>query len=265
MRNESIEPVVAGVDGTLAGVRAVDLAAEEATARVAPLVVVYTVEPGTDPALLRGHRRLLDLVVSRAQAEHPALSVESDLVYGEPVEALVRWSARACLMVVGHREGSDGKGSVAAGLAARSLAPVIVYRPLAVPQPDGDRPVLIGVAGRSGGQGPVAFAFEEAQLRGTALVACHVPSGPVSTVDGRLADALDGWPARYPDVEVRQKVLSGPDAAGMLSAASATAGLAVVGTDGYRTLGRHGLGPVSRALIDTAGCPVAVVPGGDFR
>ena len=105
MRNESIEPVVAGVDGTLAGVRAVDLAAEEATARVAPLVVVYTVEPGTDPALLRGHRRLLDLVVSRAQAEHPALSVASDLVYGEPVETLVRWSARACLVVVGHRDG----------------------------------------------------------------------------------------------------------------------------------------------------------------
>ena len=248
MRNESIEPVVAGVDGTLAGVRAVDLAAEEATARVAPLVVVYTVEPGTDPALLRGHRRLLDLVVSRAQAEHPALSVESDLVYGEPVEALVRWSARACLMVVGHREGRSGGRSVAAEVAARSVAPVIVYRRLAVPQPAGDRPVLVAVAGRSGERGPFAFAFDEAQLRGAALVACYVPAGKVERPDDLLVEALDGWPARYPDVEVRRQVLSGPDVAGLLSGASDAAGLAVVGVDGYR------------ALIDTAGCPVAVVP-----
>jgi len=107
MHCQPMEPVVAGVDGTLASVRAVDLAAEEATARVTPLVVVYTVEPRTDPALLPGHRRLLDLVVSRAQAEHPALSVASDLVYGEPVETLVRWSARACLVVVGHRDGAS--------------------------------------------------------------------------------------------------------------------------------------------------------------
>jgi nucleotide-binding universal stress UspA family protein len=194
-------------------------------------------------------------VVSRAQAEHPALSVGSDLVYGEPVDTLVRWSARACLVVVGGR-------SVAAEVAARSVAPVIVYRPLAVPHPDGDRPVLVGIAARAGEEPPLAFAFEEAQLRGTAVVAGYLPAGPGGAPDA-LVEAIDGWPAKFPDVEVRREVLHGSDAARVLSDASGAAGLVVVGVDGYRALRRHGLGPVSRALIDTAGCPVAVVRTGD--
>jgi hypothetical protein len=66
----SIEPVVVGVDGTLASIGALDLAAEEAMARVVPLVVVYTVAPPLDPRLPQ-HRRLLDLAVSRACADHP--------------------------------------------------------------------------------------------------------------------------------------------------------------------------------------------------
>ena len=141
--------------------------------------------------------------MSRAQAEHPALSVGSELAHGDPVETLVRWSAR---------------------------------------------------------------------LRGAPLVACYVPAGPGSAPDrptGLLAEALDGWPARYPDVEVRQAVLAGSDVAGVLCEASDAAGLAVVGAHGYRTLRRNGLGPVTRMLIDTAGCPVAVIPervtGGGFR
>ena len=176
--------------------------------------------------------------MSRAQAEHPALSVGSELAHGDPVETLVRWSARACLMVVGDRD-----GCAAAEVGARSLAPA-----------------------------PFAFAFEEAQLRGAPLVACYVPAGPGSAPDrptGLLAEALDGWPARYPDVEVRQAVLAGSDVAGVLCEASDAAGLAVVGAHGYRTLRRNGLGPVTRTLIDTAGCPVAVIPeratGGGVR
>jgi nucleotide-binding universal stress UspA family protein len=143
------------------------------------------------------------------------------------------------------------------------VAPVIVYRPLAVPQPDGDRPVLVGIAARTGEQPQLAFAFEEAQLRGTALIAGYLPGGPGGAADA-LVEAVDGWPARFPDVEVRPEVLCGSDAARALSDVSGAAGLVVVGVDGYRALRRHGLGPVSRSLIDTAGCPVAVVrTGGD--
>src|SRR5690349_15104992 len=100
-----MEPVVVGVDGTLASIGALDLAADEAMGRVVPLVVVYTVEPPLDPALPQ-HRRLLDLAVSRAAADHPGLSVSGDLVPGAPAEALVAWSRRASLVVVGHGPGT---------------------------------------------------------------------------------------------------------------------------------------------------------------
>ena len=264
MDSRPIEPVVAGVDGTLASVHAVDLAAEEAAARVAPLVVVYTVEPRSDPALLRGHRRLLDLVVSRAQAEHPGISVRGDLVYGQPVEALVRWSARAGLLVLGHRAGRRDEPSVAAEVASRSVAPVIVYRPLVVPQSGDCRPVLVGVSGRVGEDAPVAFAFQEAELRGAPVVACYVqtpyvPGSTVAQARELLAGALGIWSDKYPEVTVRYEVRFGYDVVDVLAEVSRVAGLAVVGADGQRVPDRVGLGPTARGLIDVAGCPVAVV------
>jgi cation-transporting ATPase F len=230
----------------LSSVHAVDLAAEEATVRVAPLVVVYTVEPEDDPARLPAHRRLLDLVVSQAQAEHPGLSVSADLVYGEPVDALLRWSTRACLLVVGHREGALTGRSVAADVAARATVPVIVYRPRAEHQPTGGGPVLVGVSAAAGTEAVVAFAFEEAELRGAPVVAVSVGG------ERPLVEALGGWPAKYPEVELRLHVPSGTDA---LVAAAHDGAVVVVGSE------RQGpeLGATARRLIDTAGCPVAVV------
>ncbi len=111
-----MEPVVVGVDGTLASIGALDLAADEAMGRVVPLVVVYTVEPPLDPSLPQ-HRRLLDLAVSRAAADHPGLSVSGDLVPGTPVDALIAWSRRASLVVVGHGRGTSP--SVAEQVARR--------------------------------------------------------------------------------------------------------------------------------------------------
>ena len=155
---------------------------------------------------------------------------------------------------------------MAAETAARSLAPAIVYRPLAVPQPGADRPVLIGVTGRPGEQPLLAFAFEEAELRGCALVASYVAPGSGSVAPANLlAEALGPWPAKYPDVEVRPQVRPGTDVADALCAASTLAWLTVVGADGRRGSRGHGLGPVSRALIERAGCPVAVVPDTPLR
>ncbi len=51
MADSPTRPVVVGWDGTLASVGALDLAADEAMARVVPLVVVSIVEPPLDPNL----------------------------------------------------------------------------------------------------------------------------------------------------------------------------------------------------------------------
>lgn len=162
------EPVVCGFDGTLVGIGALDLAADEAMARVVPLVVLYIVPAGLDPALPQ-HRRLLDLAVSRAAAEHPGLSVSGDVVGGPAVDTLVARSEGACLLVVGHAH--VGNGSVAARVVARAVPPVIVHRPLAVRRGLVERAVLTGVEKPGHRTTVLDFAATEATLRGARVEA----------------------------------------------------------------------------------------------
>jgi len=173
MAGSSTRPVVVGWDATLASVGALDLAADEAMARVVPLVVVSIVEPPLDPDLEQ-HRRLLDLAVSRAVAEHPGLSVSGDLVHGTPVEALLAHSHHACLLVVGHTHSADH--SVAERVAVGAPVPVIVYRPFTARSARG-RPVLVGVDEPDHTGPTVAFATIEAALRGVPLT--ELPPGHV--------------------------------------------------------------------------------------
>lgn len=186
MSTRSIEPVVVGVDGTLASTGALDLAADEAMARVVPLVVVYTVEPPLDPDAPR-HRRLLDVAVSRAAADHPGLAVSGELAVGRPAQALVAWSAQACLLVVGH-----GRHAVAEQVAAYSRTPVIVYRPFTVHTHAGRRPVVVVDDAASAR----AFAVAEAALRGAPMVTTHASlfcasrDAALVVVDGTVSRAL---------------------------------------------------------------------------
>jgi nucleotide-binding universal stress UspA family protein len=261
MADTSIGPVVVGVDGTLASMRALDLAADEAMGRAVPLVVVYTIEPPLDPALPQ-HQRLLDLAVSRAQADHPGLAVSADLVRGAPVEGLVAWSRRASLLVVGHANGDSRP--VAARVAERSVAPVIVFRPFADRTQPRGRPVVVGVDGVGHADAALAFAFEEAAMRGAPLSAVHVWSGLGGFVPGearrQLTETMSAWSARYAGVAVHSEVRGGCDVGVTLADAARDAALVVIGAheDG---VGRPAVRAVSRALIDRAYCPVAVVDG----
>jgi nucleotide-binding universal stress UspA family protein len=249
-----MDPVVVGVDGSLLSMRALDLAAEEATGRVVPLVVVYTVRQGLDSGVLDQHRRLLDIAVGEAVAEHPGLSVSPTLVGGEPADALVGWSRRARLVVVGHDSGHAGD-SVAATVAAAAATPVLVYRPFRHSQYGHQRPVLLGVDVTAAHDASVEFAFEEADLRGAPLTAMYVsgPTDPQTRVQAlaALAEAVSVWSEKYPHIELRTVVVEGTEAVTSLAQASDEAALLVVGVTSRGEPGK---------LIDTAGCPVAAVP-----
>lgn len=265
-----IEPVVVGVDGTLRSIGALDLAADEAMARVAPLVVVYTVEPPGDVHLPQ-HRWLLDLAVSRAVAEHPGLAVSGELLDATPVDALVAWSRRACLLVVGHTDGDPP--SVAERVVNVAAVPVIVYRPYTARSRPDRRPVLVGVEIPGHGDA-LQFAFAEAELRGAPLIATYVWTGPPPAgTDGAsaaspedagrlLGERLAPWSARYAEVTVRQRVVCGPAVGPVLAGASRDAALVVVGGHHTAVAGRaHAVrdATISHELIGEAGCPVAIV------
>jgi nucleotide-binding universal stress UspA family protein len=136
---------------------------------------------------------------------------------------------------------------------------------------------VVGVDPARGDEPAIAFAFEEAALRGVPLVAVHVwsgdPAGGLGTVDPYrydlsaawsaadrlLAEALAGWADRYPQVRVERQPRYDANVERAMLDAAEEAGLVVVGARRFPAFSPLLLGPVPRALIQRAACPVAVV------
>ncbi|MEJ3748921.1 universal stress protein [Actinomycetes bacterium KLBMP 9797] len=260
MYAEPVGPVLVGVDGSESALRAVDLAAEEAAARPSPLVVVHVPgDAGADGGLLQ-------VAATRALAEHPGLAVSTALATGDPADVLATWSQDACLLVLGHHRDLSfpalPAGPVTTRVVYQSACPVIVHRPVDADRETAQpRPVVVGVDGDPRGEPAVEFAFEEAALRGAPLHAVHVRPWKVPDTDRTPFDAVDAWYDKYPEVPVRRYLRYGRRAVPTLAMVSADAQLLVVSADRCdRAPTRVVRGLVPRAMIDLAGCPVAVVP-----
>jgi len=251
MVDEPMFPIVVGVDGSRPACAALWYAAEEAVARVTPLIVVHAI---------CGSRDSDDVVVDAVEAvqeDHPSLAVTGYSVAGEPVHALITMSADAGLLVVGHRgrnpRSGPEAGSVAASLVGASTVPLLVHRPLDRPgQFTEPRPVLVGIDPAYDTDGLAEFAFAEAELRGAPLEVVWLrPAGPH---DPTATDALRRWSEKHPEVGVTMITRYGVDSAIAMSAASHSAQLVVVATTG-----RPASQWAARALVGRAGCPVAVI------
>lgn len=138
--------------------------------------------------------------------------------------------------------------------------------------------VTVGVDGSATGREALRFALSEADLRGSTLRVVQAWTIPPLTatgvgmipVYGRLEDELSGAAADSlaadlddvgatdSGVEIERVVVRG-DAAGALVRQSAQAHLLVVGSRGRGALAGSFLGSVSRACLQHASCPVAVV------
>jgi nucleotide-binding universal stress UspA family protein len=263
-------PVVAGVDGSRNGRATVDLAAEEAARRRCPLLIVH-VWPGRYVGSFRGRgvlpthadaERLLDVSLSRATVAAPGVRVEGRLVDGGAANVLSHYSERARLMVVGHRDDVVARsswGSTAAYLAHHGVCPLLVQRGNAPAQ----GPVVVAASTRRAGAATLEYAFTEAALLRTKLVAVHVWSGETgdeAAAGNRLTAALAGYPERFPDVHVDRLVIRDLDVAYTVERASQRGRLLVVG------MGEHGrfaeLLYGSLAPARHTPCPVLLVPRG---
>ncbi|WP_405110721.1 universal stress protein [Micromonospora sp. NBC_01405] len=289
MTNVCGAPVVVAVDGSASALDAVRVASREATARNRPLRVVHALSwpligaalgalAGSPPEA--GPRNHAQEIVAEAVAEAKKVSAEVDvvgeIVDGSPTPVLLRESRDAALLVLGSR-GLGGfaellVGSSAVQVSARADCPVLVVRGEA----RADGPVVVGVDGLALSTEAIGFAFEEAALRNTDLVAVHswlyptpVGSGevlpPAYDVDAlveeeerALAEAVAGWSERYPQVRVRRRLVQGA-AARMLVEESASAQLTVVGAHGRGAWGGLFLGSVSHAVLHHARSPLAIV------
>jgi nucleotide-binding universal stress UspA family protein len=289
-------PVVVGVDGSPSSLTAVEAAAREAGLRGVGLRLVHAfgwpaahLPPGGAPwnPTGAGLRELVDGTLAkaerRAREAAPELEILREVVVGDPVTVLEIESRTASLAVVGSRGlsrfGSLLLGSTAGHLAAHAACPVLVVR--GRQNPSG--PVLLAVDGSPASRGAVEFAFAQASLHTTDLVALHAwnthteraydgPGDPpfVTYDEDRLrdeeqrvlAEALGGLRDKYPDVAVHRRLVRGRIRASLIEA-SADAGLVVVGARGLGGFSGLLLGSVSQAVLHHAHCPVAVVRSGE--
>jgi nucleotide-binding universal stress UspA family protein len=249
--DERMLPIVVGVDGSRPARAALEYGAEEAVARVTPLIIVHAISAvGDSDAVLAD-------AVEAAQDEHPCLGVTGYSVAGDPVRVLTTMACNAGLLVVGHRGRSPRPGHEAGSVAARLVGagpvPLLVHRHLERPGEFAEpRPVLVGIDPADGVDCLAEFAFGEAALRGAPLEVVWLrPTRDELTA----TDTLRRWSEKHPDVALATATRYGVDSAIAMAAASHSAQLVVVGTTG-----RPGAQWVARALVDRAGCPVAVVP-----
>ena len=289
--HRSTAPVLVGVDGSAGSLAAVEFGAWEAKRRRVALQLV-TGYIGETPYLTYGMATVGSLTHSlrdearatvtevefQTRSKHPGLSVRATVVAGGGASGLVELSRDASLVVVGSRgHGGFGDlliGSVAAQVAMHAHAPVVVVRP-----PVADRshaadaarvgaaagPVVVGLDGSAGSELALRFAVDEAVARDRPLVVAHVwwahanDGNAEAGADRLIADAIDPWVAKHPDLQIERRPIHDRNPTWSLIETSREAALLVVGTRGRGGFASLLLGSVSRALAAHARCPIAVV------
>jgi len=285
--------VVVGVDGSLESSAAARWAADVAARRHEELQLIYS---GFLPVLgypAMGYpigfveqadqqgRNLLTKIAREIQTRQPGLTLATEQVQSDPRQALVDASRAASLTVLGNRSGSRLQdvmvGSVALHVAAHAYSPVAVVP--ADHHPRGG-PILVGVDGSANSTAAIAFAFDEAAVRGVDLVAVltfddwasqGMASRPLASSSAGtqehhavMSEELAGWREKYPDVQVTEQVFRGQAADCLVgfaehAPAAQRPQMVVVGSRGRGGLTGLFLGSTSHALISHASCPVVVV------
>jgi nucleotide-binding universal stress UspA family protein len=251
---EASGTVVVGVDGSPRDAGNVDWAADEASTRGAPLVVLFAYAWGVPlPMAFAAGKEVTDPAVARARSRHPGLAVEGLEVLGHAVTALTDASRRASLLVLGARGASAGRlGSVVERVAAHAGCPVVV---LSAGRGPARGPVVVGVDGADTARPLLELALSLADSHGVAVQVVHARP---ALAEGNLADAglarlVTECAEIRPQVSVTLEEVRGTTTDALLDRAAAAL-LVVVSTPAGHHLARE-----ARAVLD--GAPdVVVVP-----
>ncbi|MEU4541517.1 universal stress protein [Streptosporangium sp. NPDC023825] len=279
------DPVIVGTDGSAAASAAVEWAADDAARMRAPLRIVFALNflpydipkfstPEWEDPLTRNAERVLAEAEALVRERRPEIEVTTQTIEGAPPVVLRDQAVGATEIVVGSR-GLGGfaaavLGSVSMHVAGHARGPVVVVRsgPRAV---HGE--IVVGIDDSPQCDPALAYAFEQAALRGATLRALYVWQAPVHAYAPEIvydmdeirraqhqvaADKLTSWRQTYPQVKVIEDVRSGHPVE-VLTAASKEADLVVVGSHGRGALGSLALGSVSRGVLHHARGNVAVV------
>jgi nucleotide-binding universal stress UspA family protein len=268
--------IIVGYDGSPAATEALKWAVREASARRTSLniFIASDLEPAGEPtvrSLAAIARKRGDYALARglsyAESAGPS-RVRVELTREPPAQALCERSETAQMVVLGsHGHGRlPGLllGSVPWEVAAYGHGRVIVVRGQWKCVNAASAPIVAGVDGSLASEYAVAFAFEEAALRGVPLVAaCALADSPgvlgearqLCEEFGRVMNRLE---AEHPDIEVIRDVVAGAPRSALLDAARG-AQLIVAGSLGRTAMPGMLLGSVAQALLHHSPCPVGIV------
>ena len=287
--------VVVAVDGSAASHNAVRWAANTANKRGIPLRLAssYTMPQFLYAEGMVPPQELFDDLQSetmekideaRAIAHEvaPELKIGHTIAEGSPIDMLLDMSRDVTMIVMGSRGlgGLSGMvmGSVSAAVVSHASCPVVVVREdNTVDESTKYGPVVVGVDGSDVSQKATEIAFAEAYARGAELVAVHtwmdmqvqaslaglsaaqqqweeVEQEQIDMLTERLQPMADA----HPEVQVR-KVITRDRPVRALVENSEGAQLLVVGSHGRGGFKGMLLGSTSRALLQSAPCPMMVV------
>ena len=278
-------PIVVGVDGSEHSLSALRWAAGRGNERGCLVRIVHALDD-----LVRrtpyfsldveeeAARRVVDDARAVVDGRADGIAIETLVIMGNPVDALLRSAHDSQLIVLGCR-GSGAFGSLLLGstsfaVASRAPVPVVVVPETLRAVTDG--PVVVGVDGSSWCLNALEFGFDFADRAGSPLHTVHAWDVPVvygwDDEPGKhqrlsrfekvarltISETLAGWREKYPSVDVQEKPVRGHPVA-TLVASTHDSSLLVIGGRGRGELGGIGLGSVARGVLQHAYGPVAVV------
>ncbi|GAB3947770.1 universal stress protein [Corynebacterium tapiri] len=287
--------VVVAVDGSPASENAVKWAANTANKRGIPLRLAtsytmpqYLYAEGMVPADELFAELQNEAMVKIEKAREIAHEVAPDILIGHtiaegsPIDMLLEMSREVTMLVLGSRGlgGLTGMvmGSVSAAVVSHAECPVVVVREdNAVTEQTKYGPVVVGVDGSDVSQKATEYAFAEAEARGAELVAIHTwmdvqaqsSLTGLSSSQGRwdeiekeqidvLTERVKPLQEKHPNVQVK-KVIARDRPVHALADEAKGAQLLVVGSHGRGGFKGMLLGSTSRALLQSAPCPMMVV------
>lgn len=211
-----------------------------------------------------------------------SVEVSYQVEEGNPIDMLLDISQDVTMIVMGSRGmgGLSGMvmGSVSASVVSHAACPVVVVRENNnVTELNKYGPVVVGVDGSEVSQKATAYAFKEADARGAELIAVHTwmdmqvqaslaglsaAQAEWAEVEKEQAELLTeriaSFQEEYPNVQVK-KLIARDRPVRALTDASDGAQLLVVGSHGRGGFKGMLLGSTSRALLQSAPCPMMVV------
>jgi nucleotide-binding universal stress UspA family protein len=212
--NRDTNPVIVGVDGSFAAIRAARWAAVVAEKFAAPLQIMHA---AADPAQRESADAILQSAHQAVRVNFKGLHITTGRVEGSAEQALIESSHAACLIVLGSDDLSSGTA-----VFGESICPVVAWRGGAVSPTR--QPVVVGVDHDQDSRVAIPASFELADRLGVGLIAVHAwtfqrPVGDVTLpaailwrqvetdAQQHLSETLLGWINLYPNVEVTQVVV----------------------------------------------------------